>query len=121
VAITERTENQLEKLVTAVYAVRMADNESTTGLSETIEIPDRDLSANEIGAICRKMTRLLAFALGNCLRHSGQAGSPGSAHPVFQQVYTASVNLEAAAATIEAAGKQVLIPGNQIPTLVGRA
>lgn len=99
----------------------MNDNESTTGLSETIEIPERDLSPNELAAICRKTTRLLAFALGNCLRHSGQTGSTGSAHPIFQQIFSASANLEAAASTIEQAGQKVLIPGNQIPTLVGRA
>jgi hypothetical protein len=71
-------------------------------ITETISITvGADVSPSEAAKVCRQVMRVLAQLVSNVLTEAANKGTASAGHPAVGQMYTAAVNAEAAANSLD--------------------
>lgn len=96
-------------------------NQGQTGFSLSLAIPDRDMGPSETAVLLRDVSKALSYFLGHALSFYSNNNCVGPAHPVYQKVFGAAANLEAAAIELDQANRLLSMPQGPHPNFMGRA
>lgn len=101
-----------------------SDRGDFNGITETISVPDRDMSPDEMALIMRKVARVCNMLAGGIMRSSAMSRRTrvaGAGHPICQNILNCGAQADAAAMQLE--GPSQIAPANVPvgPQRMGRA